>query len=109
MSKGVVMDGALFLVAADMEVVVIGAAADEPMELSSACLRSVSGLHYGAATPTIGALRTPLLAIAKSAGKIILWTRSPVKPKMTCASAGSARQSLLVTIQDPLRYSHVGA
>ena len=47
---------------------------------------SRSRLHLGNATPITGTFRLPRFAIAYSAGKIILWARSPVTPKSTSAS-----------------------
>src|SRR5438270_5391471 len=56
---------------------------------SVARARSCAGVHREDATPTTGTLRTPRRAIAYSAGKIILWARSPVTPNRTSASDGA--------------------
>src|SRR2546423_2290459 len=53
---------------------------------SVARARSCARLNGRDATPTTGTLRTSRRAIAYSAGKIILWARSPVTPNTTSAS-----------------------
>src|SRR5665647_636789 len=63
--------------------------------LSVACLRSCARLHFEAATPTTGTLRTPRLAIARAPEKSSCEARSPLTSKITRASDGIAPRAIL--------------
>src|ERR1700684_2507208 len=76
--------------------------------LSVTRLSTCARLHLGKATPITGTFRTPRLAIAYSAGRIILWARSPVTPKTTSASDRDNGMQYLRTLDaQPCDASHL--